>query len=144
MLVTSDTWADALESGRYPQIRSRLRSCEGYCVLGVGTDLTGLGTWDLESASGHCYRIGNQWFDRLPGPLIANQLGLTTTLGRFYFSTLPSALQQEIRPLVNSPRQRNPEVDLNSLSSLNDNGVPFHLLAQVIRARPSGLFVNEE
>jgi hypothetical protein len=60
-------------------------------------------------------------------------LGLNTTLGKFEFESLPPSLQEEIDGFLGS----DPPSDL---SDLNDLGIPFPLIAKVIRARPKGLF----
>lgn len=37
---------EALESGKYRQVKRSLRSAEGYCVTGVMCEISGLGTWE--------------------------------------------------------------------------------------------------
>lgn len=44
-------WVAALRSGEFDQVKSQLRYCDGYCCLGVLTDIyidthAGLGSWD--------------------------------------------------------------------------------------------------
>ncbi|HET6917238.1 MAG TPA: hypothetical protein VFH56_14185 [Acidimicrobiales bacterium] len=48
-------WVAALRSGKYPQTKGRLRAPEGYCCLGVATELAGCkGAWcELDGA--YCY-----------------------------------------------------------------------------------------
>lgn len=49
--VIAIRWAEALESGRYPQGYGRLRTEDGYCCLGVLCDISRLGEWDPDG----CY-----------------------------------------------------------------------------------------
>jgi hypothetical protein len=39
-------WVEALRSGKYRQAIGDLRSDDGFCCLGVGCDISGLGHWE--------------------------------------------------------------------------------------------------
>ena len=40
-----EAWLTALESGDYPQGRSRLKTTKGYCCLGVACEISNKGKW---------------------------------------------------------------------------------------------------
>ncbi len=44
-------WVASLRSGDYPQSIARLKQSDGWCCLGVLCDVSGLGTWRLESVT---------------------------------------------------------------------------------------------
>jgi hypothetical protein len=60
-----ELWCLALESGKYPQAKRKLRRGDGFCCLGVACDISGLGAWD-----GVRYCVGNVGSDlSLPDPV---------------------------------------------------------------------------
>lgn len=130
MTLTVETWCEALESGKYEQGRKKLRVEDRFCCLGVACDLSGIVTWD-----GGKYLTSEEV---LPTE-VSNTLGLAGPDGNgsFEFSELPIALQAEVRSVH---RNFDPNEPPQTLANLNDNGVPFPLIAKVIRARPKGLF----
>jgi hypothetical protein len=129
--LTVETWCEALESGKYKQAARRLRRNDAYCCLGVACNLSGAGKWIGEAfstASGSAIKF-------MPEEP-QSELGLTTHKGTFLVSGLPEELRAEIADCLG----RDLVYDETSLVGLNDDGVPFSLIAKVIRARPKGLF----
>lgn len=134
MILTVETWCEALESGKYKQGTDCLRSSgDRFCCLGVACDVSGLGMW----ADGiYIADRANSAF--LPFR-VQIALGLTSNDGAFEFGTLPNELRDEI---ARETRYTPPPLPMGvaTLSGLNDSGVSFLLIAKVIRARPKGLF----
>jgi hypothetical protein len=130
MTLTVETWCEALDSGRYQQGREQLRIGDRFCCLGVACDLSGVGEW---STSNFYYVGGNPSHQFLPVE-IEVALGLENEEGMFLIAELPAALRQELKAF-GYERQVHA-----SLVGMNDAGVPFPLIAKVIRARPKGLF----
>jgi hypothetical protein len=138
MTLTVETWCEALDSGRYKQAPGRLRNVhvDGFCCLGVACDLSGTGTWDDEG-----YFVAND-SGRFEGSCLPihllDVLGLNTDTGTFEVASLPGELQAEIIALYTKTDDEVPSVC--ELTSMNDRGASFPLIAKVIRARPKGLF----
>lgn len=135
MTLTVETWCEALESGKILQWRGALRSPEPdlacFCCLGVAEDLSGLGKW-----RGDAYWVGMMGESFILHCEVRDMLGLRDSEGFFEFDSLPSDLKREVRDNIGDAD----DVEECSLAKLNDFGVPFPLIAKVIRARPKGLF----
>lgn len=106
-------WADALESGEYPQARNALRTKTGFCCLGVACEIGGLKS---SPTTRYSYSYEGETVS-LP-PTIVDEFGLYTNDG-------------EIRTLkaikINGK-------DYGSLMQANDDhGVSFKDIAQYIR-----------
>jgi hypothetical protein len=127
MTITVETWCEALESGKYKQGSGQLRDDDCFCCLGVLCDLSGAGKWD-----GDKYVVGSLVEDSIPQQSVCKLIGLWSNTGEFTFADLPDNLQMEIRDYYQD--------SYGELTDLNDHGVPFPLIAKVIRARPKGLF----
>ena len=130
-------WIAALRSGKYKQGTAQLRnSKDEFCCLGVLADISGLGEWrridanpleyiaDLSEAKGvdehgYFYDAGQQGVSVVLSRKLANHVGLRTFMGLHFL------------------KETNRE---DSLTSLNDNRVPFGEIAKVIEAEPEGLF----
>lgn len=126
----------ALRSEDYEQSTSSLRNRQGYCCLGVACDISELGAWeppqsnptepdlDLEFAyqvhidDGHWYF--NSWH-YLPDP-VREYYGFRHPSGEF-------RMDEAVR--LGLPHC--------SLLSLNDEGVPFAEIADIIEQEPDGL-----
>jgi len=117
-----ETWCQALESGEYEQATGTLYNGIGYCCLGVGAkvllgDPEGLEDdgeyyWDGESA------VAPQSF--------MDKVGLTDMTGTY---EIPSSNEDD-------------EV-FSSLVDQNDShGWNFKQIADLIRSRPKGLFIE--
>ena len=124
-------WVAALRSGEYNQTTRCLQDDEGFCCLGVATDLfireTGKGHWNKGytydtpgyTAAKYISSSGKEYEVDL-APEVADWLGLSQTNGHF-----------------------GERGDL-SLSSQNDNDETFHEIADLIECNPVGLFKKEE
>jgi hypothetical protein len=61
-LEHAKTWIEALESGKYPQTRGRLKNRQGYDFLGVACELSGLSRFE-DSGDGDGFKyLGNATF----------------------------------------------------------------------------------
>jgi len=133
-----EAWVAALESGTYQQARACLRDDRAHhCCLGVACDISGLGTW---SGAGMYLVNGIDTGTSLPPKSVRNHYGLCHSGGTFRWSALPKALQDEIEASARAVGRKAEGTGYCDLVALNDNGVPFALIAKVIRARPEGLF----
>lgn len=136
MSLTVESWIEALESGKHQQAKGHLRRGDAFCCLGVACQVSGAGEWVVDDgdADDYGYRTeaGTRNYNFLPSVLQLD-LGVTTTNGLFEFGSLPGELRDEINAICG-------EYNIGSLVDLNDAGVPFPLIAKVIRARPKGLF----
>lgn len=139
--MARDRWIEALESGKYEQTDGYLHTSSGFCCLGVACDVLRddvRGKWEgatfrkFYSASGESLKV-------LP-PDVRELLGLTDDEGTFLRSGLPKELQDDVTSVLNES-----ELDRNytSLADLNDAGAPFDMLVQIIRAKPRGLFKED-
>ena len=114
-------WVDALRSGEYKQVGGRLKTLEGYCCLGVLCDLA---------------------VDRgiIPAPILNVNSGLNLSV--FTFGKQKLFLPSEVMEWagVNSSTGDIPLSDpavpasfsTANLSKLNDSGVDFKTIAEVI------------
>jgi hypothetical protein len=101
-------WVDALLSGKYPQGQNLLRSEQGYCCLGVACDLFDKKGWEPVIA-GMSYDYTG--YSALLPPAVAGWLGLDRVARdvRVYYKGKPTYV-----------------------STLNDRGVPFDMIAGLI------------
>lgn len=99
------SWVAALESGEYTQGTGTLKNLDGsFCVLGVACDLSGTGEW--------CdFPVGNVY------PYM---------MGRRAFLCYPSDIVEGEYGMT--------RLGAYALLDLNDEGVQFEVLAQIIRA----------
>lgn len=121
-------WVAALRSGAYAQIRGRLKGKEGYCCLGVLSEICaakGHGTWSVRGVFTHAIkpRAGAdkehyQDATLLPASL-ANWLDLETD-GTLPFKVRKSATNNELEPTT------------YSLAQANDDGCSFSQIADLI------------
>lgn len=137
----AEQWVKALEGGTYKQGHSYLRH-HGFCCLGVACDVHDSSRW--AGANKALYfdpSDGKHRNDYLPMDL-QRALGLMTPKGHFDPKSLPRPLLTELRGALGEGRA--PGWLPNSLVALNDASIPFDLIAKVIRAEPTGLFVPEQ
>ena len=135
-------WVEALRSGRFSQARESLRDKSNpgqYCCLGVACEISGEAEWqwvpvypEFPPPAGE---IGHwKYQDSQVGlpKSVANYLGVQTATGEF-----------EKQPdLMNDFEDFYPGT--TSLTALNDRGMPFEKIADVIEAAPEGLFFTKE
>lgn len=102
----AEQWVAALRSGKYEQGISQLKNARGqYCCLGVLCDISGLGVWE----AGGAYRTGPDQF-------------------RYGYAVTPKDVATWAgleNPMGNRPGQP-------SLDCLNDDGIPFSEIADII------------
>ena len=109
---TLEEWADALESGEYPQGRGQLNG-KGYCCLGVYADLCvkrGIGGWQRSLGGGYDYIVHGVFYGVFYGRQLPTLFGPVCGIGHGFHPDLP-------------------------LTQLNDGGTPFHEIAKLIRAK---------
>ena len=111
-------WADALESGEYPQIKSFLHTADGYCCLGVLCELSGFASWKEEDIP---------WLDQAGLPIrfkYPDGTGLTSKYSLPYNVMEWSGVRTSSGEVLSED---------NTLASLNDKGKTFTEIAQIIR-----------
>lgn len=145
-------WVEALRSGKYPQGIGRLKSSLGYCCLGVAEEimfpLTG-NRWDTPKGMGvmdfDAKFINAQVFDVVSSTkfltIETSMAAATATLCGFTglepLGVIDSDMWTEVYQFIN---QRFKETGVlfslanskGSLSSYNDSGVPFSIIADVV------------
>lgn len=93
------------------------RGDEFFCCLGVGSDISGVGEWGGPYSGGaRSYRVG----------------------GSPHYSTEPKAVDDAFGAVISEIDAYLPDIDADSalpLDELNDAGVPFPRLADIIEAR---------
>ena len=104
-------WVAALRSGEYPQTTGCLRDADGYCCLGVLTDLAvkdGVGGWgtDFDPSLGFLPRLVVEW----AGLAVSN-------------------------PNLTGVIDGDDTGDSYPASASNDDGVPFSTIADAIEAQ---------
>ncbi len=133
-------WLKALRSGNYEQAKETLVELGpvgpvAYCCLGVACSL---------SAKRHItYDEGGLDPDYWDGMVLPDSVmyayGFESDVGKFYPKDLPPEVQQRVKKaLLDSPDNTYVNgtslAGYDSLASLNDAGVPFTLIADVIEA----------
>lgn len=127
-------WIKALESGKYKQATEELCDPHGaMCCLGVlmyvaeGPDI-----FEHELIKRH--RCSGQ--EDLPSHL-CEKYGIQDTTGKFEFDSLTKKLQEKLLKYIVRA-----SITYESLVNLNDMGVPFKLIAKVIKQESKGLFTK--
>jgi len=104
-------WAEALRSGKYEQGRNVLRKGDKFCCLGVACDISGLGQWEQEGYTDYVYNT-NRGCNRVElVEMVKNWLGVTTRSVDIYNGVFN-----------------------DSLISLNDSGINFITIADIIES----------
>lgn len=137
-----ELWTKTLRSRKYKQGQKKLRTNEGFCCLGVLTDLyiqeTGDGEWVRTNALGSRDPNGDHWaFQSSYGRLERNFLPTVVMdwaelhrsnpeilLDQPDYKTVNKTVKSEHRPSVGGRI---------SLSDLNDGGKGFHTIARFIK-----------
>ena len=113
----------ALESGRFPQIAGGLHSAEGYCCLGVASEVSGLGEWVAPAhPERHLFKYVISTFaeDAVMPKEVMEYYGFTDREGSY------SNDEREV---------------FTALWELNDKErKTFPQIAAIIRSKPVGLF----
>lgn len=130
---------NALRSGEYSQTSEQLRNETGYCLLGVMTDLafrTGHpGEWEYSPTSA-CYfpQISGVTYtdQQLPQPLLTfYELSRPARGVEVLLTNAPSHVLQAINNQL-EPELHYQRSETVTLSDLNDSGLTFMLLADLI------------
>lgn len=130
-------WIDALRSGDYEQGKGYLRQHDYFCCLGVLCDLVDKNGWDLDHQSG-IYSFDVMRYRFPPGRL--SQIKINKIDADFEFKSLPNDLKEKILEYFTESDPLSICTAPMSLAELNDHGVPFSLIADIIEAEPEGLF----
>ena len=116
-------WVKALRSGDYQQAQGTLRKGDSFCCLGVACDISGVDEWrKVETNDGtfyYEYLVGN-W--QSLAVEIADYYGMRDGFGGFWID---------------------PGNKISSLSTLNDRGLSFDEIANIIEKEPEGLFTDD-
>lgn len=163
-----DEWLTALRSGEWQQGKDALATVAldadggetiAYCCLGVACELSDEvarmpfptpGPDNQPVYTYYCMTDGVVTGDEqvvLPWP-VQQALGLRTPSGEFEIDdTLPEALREKVMTVGHnkSPGTWSPITHfygrrMTTLAKLNDAGASFALIADIISARPTGLF----
>jgi len=137
-----EMWLAALRSGEFPQGDGSL-CCNGrYCCLGVAAELACGPDGSAELAALRCeppHQKVSVWYDdnfEVLSERFMEWLGLQTSYGGF-------RLTPEVREILGDALDTTVgEDESTSLAELNDYGLPFPVIADVIAARPPELFVD--
>ncbi len=126
-----ERWATALESGNYPQALGALKTDTGFCCLGVLCDVSGEGTWcgEAEGFSNFHYVLNSKKASSseiLPKGLLAG------------YGAQWSNVSIRIHTGLKEAGIWDPSLDkwlmsMPTLTDLNDSGVPFAVIAKLIR-----------
>jgi len=111
-------WVAALRSGRYPQTSNALRDVDGYCCLGVACEISGLGSWNSYESSSFVFVP----HDDADGA----QMAIMPPAVMEYYGV------DDGRVPVSYPRRYSGYVDGYVLSDMNDLGMTFAQIADII------------
>lgn len=109
-------WLEALRSGKYAQTKAALQTAEGFCCLGVLCDLYSKETgteWEPPRGDNGKFKVMLGSSGGLPGEVMK----WSGVLNRY--GALPEWF----------PKDRD---DYNFLANLNDSGMPFNQIADII------------
>ena len=121
-----DRWVAALRSGKYPQGTHSLKSCDRYCCLGVLCDLLADdGLIDRELKCDDVFTM----YDGKNGYL-SSKVQNITGLDPAGCVSLTNQLIQIVKEFYPFPVNQS-SCDI-SLAVLNDNSVPFNIIADII------------
>ena len=116
-------WAEALESGLYPQSKGTLRDDKGYCCLGVACEVAGKKfTKNPDNPSSCKYQLDDGRSYAILPREVQDELGMGDSVG-----SLP--LNQNGFPTMIMVDSK----EFNHLAAANDGGKTFKQIAQAIR-----------
>lgn len=135
----------ALRSGKYVQTKGMLKrptNISGvdngayFCCLGVACDLIDSDNWHYDDMDNEC-RYDDDSSTELTYD-IKLKYGFKTPQGEFFRDDLPPELDH----WLNQNGAYKNTFNRISLMTLNDAGIPFNRIADVIAAEPKGLFTE--
>ena len=116
---------EALRSGKYKQEKGALHRDElGYCCLGVACEISGLGTWVGANVTDQSRVMSYKIDGALTG-----------------YSVLPELVREYYGFSSDNGTFLNKDVE-DALSALNDMGVRFDAIADIIESEPEWLFLD--
>lgn len=121
-------WLEALRGGKYTQAKTRLKTKNGFCCLGVLSDISKQGSWKETS-----FENSDRAFEYVPeGGGCRSTSFLPEAVAIWAFASKPL-----FQPLVQidaaiSDRMKGVLPGLKSLSFLNDRGLSFEEIADII------------
>jgi hypothetical protein len=142
--ANQEAWLADLENSKTRQVNATLvatipgmkRTTYGYSCLGVAMKCLGYKRVGAqESAFGFAFKCGDHTETTELSLEARDKLGLESCSGAFDADSLPKKLRTELEI-----KHRFCASGKTSLVTLNDENVPFKMIAKVIRARPKGLF----
>lgn len=122
-------WLDALRSGEYSQGAGYLKSAGGFCCIGVASDCAvkdGVGEWRPGHPSGDLgagysnYRYSTYVTGSIFAPQVLRWLGFPEGTVHDDVNTIPFTIS------------RDPLPGYLYLTELNDSGMPFEQIADII------------
>lgn len=130
-------WVEALRSGKYLQGAGFLKEAGKFCCLGVLCDLVDSSRW---TETGEFLSLESYPNKHILPEDVKNKVGLQFAQGLFTYDSLPIELKEKIYNEGHGEVWPESEYLLKSLDLLNDAGVSFDTIADVIEAEPEGLF----
>lgn len=154
-MYTVEDWIADLRSGKYKQWKGMLECSAGYCCLGVlaaNLEVEGV----VRQVNDDCVAYYEHELDHNSGVVLSSEVlpqqmatavGLRSLLGAFYIRRLDPEVYARVLDSLDEHRlgdvKHAYDTDSTiSLAALNDYGVPFEVIADVIEARPERLFVD--
>ncbi len=136
-------WVDALRYGDYSQAKGHMHnSSHQFCCLGVACDISGLGQWTKLHLGIHRFHVaeGTNSAHFLPQQ-VAQRLDMNTPHGEFrYTDQIRHQLPARIRVMIDQHATLSRGHRHALLDSLNDAGMTFADIADVIEAAADQLF----
>lgn len=143
-------WIEALESGEWHQVNGRLKEGNTYCCLGVLCDISKQDKWrQLQGSNMFTYK-DEAW--ELPVE-VRDQAKLVSREGYFtvtdeWWNGLGGKVKAELEPFMMEKRRELTQNSLTfnrlplrtSLTYMNDFGISFDVIAEVIKSEPPDLF----
>lgn len=121
-----EKWIRALRSGKYKQGAGKLRSeKDEFCCLGVLSDITHPDHWGKNSAGCYTHGVCGSPPASVLNPFLKQESGMKSTLG-FHIS----AMVQTDKGNIDIPHL--------SLTALNDDGIHFSEIADIIEKAMNG------
>lgn len=142
ILENRKNWIAALRSGTFKQGKNYLCKRSQYCCLGVVCQIL-KAERVMYSNNERIVTFIDKNGESSSGSLpygIKQQIGLRTDTGYFTASKKIKDLLKDYKKVEYISNDRNQEE--TSLATLNDAGVPFNIIADIIEMKPKGLFSN--
>ena len=139
-------WLKALRSGEYPQTENALVEMwggkpVGYCCLGVACAVSS--EKYVQGVEKFFAPVGtdpDHWENLALPSAVMSAYGFESSVGDYNISDLPPEVEQKIKQALLDAGPGSKYVhgmnlnNHNSLALLNDAGVPFHVIADVVEA----------